>query len=92
MAILLRLKAVMIMTLIGNILTMCKYLMRKKMSNTTNTMILENLFDEVLEQDEKGLLNDQVNEIAREQGLHIDDDRDEILEIITNRIFEEVSE
>ncbi len=80
------------MTLIGNILTMCKYLMRKKMSNTTNTMILENLFDEVLEQDEKGLLNDQVNEIAREQGLHIDDDRDEILEIITNRIFEEVSE
>lgn len=55
-------------------------------------MILENLFDEVLEQDEKGLLNDQVNEIAREQGLHIDDDRDEILEIITNRIFEEVSE
>ena len=62
------------------------------MSNTTNTMILENLFDEVLEQDEKGLLNDQVNEIAQEQGLHVDDDRDEILEIITNRIFEEVSE
>ena len=62
------------------------------MSNTTNTMILENLFDEVLEQDEKGLLNDQVNEIAREQGLHIDDDRGEILEIITNRIFEEESE
>tara|TARA_R100001509_G_C4679571_1_gene153035 strand:- start:49 stop:237 length:189 start_codon:yes stop_codon:yes gene_type:complete len=58
------------------------------MSNTTNTMILENLFDEVLEQDERGLLDDQVNEIAREQGLHIDDDRDEILEIITNRIFE----
>ena len=62
------------------------------MSNTTNTMILENLFDEVLEQDEKGLLNDQVNEIAQEQGLHVDDDRDEILEIITNRIFEEESE
>ena len=54
--------------------------------------ILENLFDEVLEQYEKGLLNDQVNEIAREQGLHVDDDRDEILEIITNRIFEEESE
>jgi len=58
------------------------------MSNTINTMILENLFDEVLEQDERGLLDDQVNEIAREQGLHIDDDRDEILEILTNRIFE----
>ena len=51
-------------------------------------MILENLFDEVLEQDEKGLLDDEVNEIAREQGLHVDDDRDEILEIITNKIFE----
>ena len=58
------------------------------MSNTANIMILENLFDEVLEQDEKGLLDDEVNEIAREQGLHIDDDRDEILGIITNRIFE----
>ena len=58
------------------------------MSNTTNTMILENLFDEVLEQDAKGLLENEVNEIAREQGLHVDDDRNEILGIITNRIFE----
>ena len=58
------------------------------MSNAINTMILENLFDEVLEQDAKGLLENEVNEIAREQGLHIDDDRDEILGIITNRIFE----
>jgi len=58
------------------------------MSNTINTMILENLFDDVLAQDAKGLLDDQVNEIAREQGLHVDDDRDEILGIITNRIFE----
>ena len=58
------------------------------MSNTTNTMILENLFDEVLAQDAKGLLENEVNEIARDQGLHVDDDRDEILEIITNRIFE----
>ena len=57
------------------------------MSNTTNTMILENLFDEVLAQDAKGLLENEVNDIAREQGLHVDDDRNEILEIITNRIF-----
>jgi hypothetical protein len=61
---------------------------RTTMSNTTNTMILENLFDEVLAQDAKGLLENEVNEIARDQGLHIDDDRDEILGIITNRIFE----
>ena len=58
------------------------------MSNTTNTMILENLFDEVLAQDAKGLLDGQVNDIALDKGLHVDDDRDEILGIITNRIFE----
>jgi len=58
------------------------------MSNTINTMILENLFDEVLDQDKKGLLDDDIKDIAREQGLDIYHDRDEILELITNRIFE----
>ena len=58
------------------------------MSNTINTMILENLFDEVLDQDQKGLLDDEIKEIAREQGLDIYHDRYEILELITNRIFE----
>jgi len=58
------------------------------MSNTINTMILENLFDEVLDQDKKGLLDDEIKEIAQEQGLDIYHDRYEILEIITNRIFE----
>jgi spore cortex formation protein SpoVR/YcgB (stage V sporulation) len=51
-------------------------------------MILENLFDEVLDQDKKSLLDDEIKEIAREQGLDIYHDRYEILEIITNRIFE----
>lgn len=58
------------------------------MSNLTNNTILENLFDNVLDQDKKGLLDDEINEIAREQGLDIYNDRDELLEIITNRIFE----
>jgi hypothetical protein len=61
---------------------------RTKMSNTINTMILENLFDEVLDQDKKGLLDDDIKDIAREQGLDIYHDRYEILEIITNIIFE----
>ena len=61
---------------------------RTKMSNTINTMILENLFDEVLDQDKKSLLDDEIKEIAREQGLDIYHDRYEILELITNRIFE----
>ena len=41
---------------------------------------------EVLAQDAKGLLDDKVNEIARDQGLHVDDDRDEILGIIIEQI------
>jgi hypothetical protein len=58
------------------------------MSNAINTMILENLFDHVLDQDQKGLLDDEIKEIAQDQGLDIHNDRDELLEIITNRIFE----
>ena len=58
------------------------------MSNAINTMILENLFDHVLDQDQKGLLDNEIKEIAQEQGLDIHNDRDELLEIITNRIFE----
>ena len=58
------------------------------MSNAINTMILENLFDHVLDQDQKGLLDNEIKEIAQDQGLDIHNDRDELLEIITNRIFE----
>jgi hypothetical protein len=58
------------------------------MSNLINNTILENLFDNVLDQDKKGLLDDEIKEIAQEQGLDIYNDRDELLEIITNRIFE----
>ena len=58
------------------------------MSNAINTIILENLFDHVLDQDQKGLLDDEIKEIAQDQGLDIYNDRDELLEIITNRIFE----
>ena len=58
------------------------------MSHEINTMILENLFDHVLDQDQKGLLDDEIKEIAQDQGLDIHNDRDELLEIITNRIFE----
>jgi len=58
------------------------------MSNAINDMILENLFDTILDQDQKGLLDDEIKEIAQDQGLDIHNDRDELLEIITNRIFE----
>ena len=62
--------------------------MKEENKDTPTKSYLERLFDEVLEQDAKGLLGNEVNEIAREQGLHVDDDRDEILGIIVDRIFE----
>jgi len=61
------------------------------MSNTTNEQTLEQIFDEVLEQDSKGLLEDDIEddieEICYLYELHADDDRDEILSFIAEGIF-----
>jgi hypothetical protein len=54
-------------------------------------MINEQAFDkilhEVLEQDSKGLLEDDIEEICYLYELHADDDRDEILSFIAESIF-----
>jgi hypothetical protein len=54
-------------------------------------MINEQAFDkilhEVLEQDSKGLLEDDIEEICYLYELHADDDRDEILGFIAESIF-----
>ena len=57
------------------------------MSNLQNEQTLEQIFDEVLEQDSQGLLNDEVEEICYLYDLHADDDRDEILGFIAENIF-----
>ncbi len=57
------------------------------MSNTTNEQTLEQIFDEVLEQDSQGLLEDEIEEICYLYELHADDDRDEILSFIAESIF-----
>ena len=59
------------------------------MSNINNAMALENLYETVIEEDKKGLIDDdEVNRIAFETGLHADDDRDYILQKIAEDRFE----
>ena len=57
------------------------------MSNITNEQTLEQIFDEVLEHDSQGLLEDEIDEICYLYDLHADDDRDEILGFIAESIF-----
>ncbi len=57
------------------------------MSNQTNDQVLERLLDEVVEQDSKGLLEEEIFTIADNYGLDEDEDRDEILQFIAERIF-----
>lgn len=58
------------------------------MSCLHNDMILENIMDDVITQDEQGLLEDQISDIVLDTGLHPDDDRDEILGMIAEERFE----
>lgn len=57
------------------------------MSNHTNEQVLERILDEVVEQDSKGLLEEEIFTIADNYGLDEDEDRDEILQFIAERIF-----
>lgn len=57
------------------------------MSNQTNDQVLERLLDEVVEQDSKGLLEEEIFTIADNYGLDEDEDREEILQFIAERIF-----
>ena len=57
------------------------------MSHLQNEQTLEQIFDEVLEQDSQGLLEDEIEEICYLYDLHADDDRDEILGFIAENIF-----
>ena len=52
-----------------------------------------NSFIKVCELDSKNLIDDEISEIARDTGLHEDDDRDEILQILAEELedLEEVS-
>lgn len=59
------------------------------MSNKINDETLQRLYEDVVADDEAGLIDDEINEIARMNNLHPDDDRDEILQIIAENEFYE---
>ena len=58
------------------------------MSNLNGEQILEKIYDELLEQDAKGLLEDEVDRIRNVYNLHPDDDRDEVIFFIAESIYE----
>ena len=57
------------------------------MSNTTKEQALEQIFEEVLDLDQQGLLEEDIQIICDVYGLHEDDDRDEILGFIAENRF-----
>ena len=61
----------------------------RRMSSIVNEISFEDLHDEIIQQDKKSLIDDDINNIAISHNLHPDDDRDEILQIIAEEIFKE---
>ena len=57
------------------------------MSNQVNDQAYEKVWDEVLELDSKGLLEEEIFTIADNYGLDEDINRQEILEFIAERMF-----
>ena len=57
------------------------------MSNLQNNQALEQIFEEVLDLDQQGLLEEDIQIICDVYGLHEDDDRDEILGFIAENRF-----
>lgn len=57
------------------------------MSNIHNERTLEQIHEQVLEDDAKLLLTDEIDEICYLYELHADDDREEILSFIAESIY-----
>jgi len=57
------------------------------MSNIHNQEQLENIHHQLLEQDRKGLIDDEINTVANNYDLDQDDDRDAIIFFLAEFIF-----
>ncbi len=57
------------------------------MTNKINDETLERLYEDVVADDEAGLIDDVINNVAYLKGLDADDDRDEILQFIAEQEF-----
>ena len=59
------------------------------MSNDYYDYVMELIYQDIDDEDEKGLLDSKINKLAKEQGLHADDDRDDIkVKIAEERVRE----
>ena len=65
------------------------------MSNLHNEEQLQNQFetilDQLLDQDRKGLIDDEINTVVRNYGLNEDDDRDEIINFLAEFILHDMN-
>ena len=59
------------------------------MTNKINDETLQRLYEDVVADDEKGLLEKEIRDMVLRYGLHQDDDRDEILQLIAEDEFYE---
>ena len=59
------------------------------MSNNINDETLERLYEDAIADDERGLLEVKIRDMVLRYGLHQDDDRDEILQLIAEDEFYE---
>ena len=59
------------------------------MSNKINDETLQRLYEDVVADDERGLLEVKIRDMVLRYGLHQDDDRDEILQLIASEIHDE---
>jgi len=59
------------------------------MTNKINDETLERLYEDVVADDEAGLIDDVISNVAYLYGLDADDDRDEILQFIAEKEFYE---
>ena len=59
------------------------------MSNKINDETLERLYQDAIADDERGLLEVKIRDMVLRYGLHADDDRDEILQLIAEEEFYE---
>jgi hypothetical protein len=59
------------------------------MSNNYVDYVMELIYQDLDSADEKGLLDDKINTLAKEHNLHADDDRDDIKVKIAEEVYEE---
>jgi len=61
------------------------------MSNIHNEKELEQIHEYIIKKDNEGsaIVDDDINGTAREHNLHPDDDREEVIQILAEYIFEE---